>query len=195
MAPPPIFMSRSMTGSHIDRRSLMLAIFAKGHSMRSVTTFLAILAWSNVAAGAPLMPSQRDGEWLRNGIKQYERLNAHENMLDKDTNDAKIVASYVCAIVDLENYLVQRAALLSAALEEGKRKRPSGPKILDGMSQTVPILVPLSNSEFSAKAPSCDTALIIVRDYLDKYPEMLPKDADVIVERALLAAYTKDNEP
>jgi hypothetical protein len=28
-------------------------------------------------------------------------------------------------------------------------------------------------------------------DYLEKYPEMLEKDADVIVEKALLEAYTR----
>jgi hypothetical protein len=36
---------------------------------------------------------------------------------------------------------------------------------------------------------------VIVQDYLTKYPEMLDKDADAIVEKALLATYSRSSEP
>jgi hypothetical protein len=79
-------------------------------------------------------------------------------------------------------------------LEEGKKKKHLDPRMLDGMTKAVPILVPLAKSNFTTEAPSCDKALIIVGDYLAKYPEMLDKDADAIVEKALLATYTQGSE-
>jgi hypothetical protein len=59
----------------------------------------------------------------------------------------------------------------------------------------VPILIPLMKSDFIADGPSCDRALVIVQDFLAKYPEMLDKDADAIVEKALLATYDRSSEP
>ena len=142
----------------------------------------------NAAAwGAPWLPPVRDGVWLQNGIKQQQRWNAHETLSDKELSDATLVASYICAVVDLEKELVRRAMLLSGALEEGKKKRHLDPRILEGMTRAVPILVPLMSSDFVTDGPTCDRALMIVQDYLTKYPEMLDKDADAIVEKALLA--------
>ncbi len=162
--------------------------------MRALTAILACMAYSAATWAAPWLPPVRDGAWLQNGIKQQQRWNAHENLTDKELNDATLVASYICAVVDLEKELVQRAALLSDALRDGKKKRHLDPRVLEGMSQAVPILVPLMQSDFSADGPSCDRALVIVQDYLMKYPEMLDKEADAIVEKALLANYSRSNE-
>jgi hypothetical protein len=105
------------------------------------------------------------------------------------------VTSYVCAVADLEKYLVQRATALTQALHDGKRKKKHlDPQMLNGMIRSLPLVVPLMDTDFLTDNPSCDKAVVIVRDYLDKYPEMLPKDADVIVEKALLDAYTKPPE-
>jgi hypothetical protein len=133
----------------------------------------------------------RDGAWLQNGIKQYDRRNAHETLSDKDASDALVVTSYVCAVLDLEKYLVQRAGLLSGALTDGKKKKHLDPRMLDGMTRALPLVIPLLKTRFLAADPSCDSALTIVRDYLEKYPEMLDKQADVIVEKALLDAYSE----
>ena len=65
---------------------------------------------------------------------------------------------------------------------------------LEGMARAVPILMPLVESDFVTEGPSCDRALVIVQDYLAKYPEMLDKDADAVVEKALLATYSRDSE-
>jgi hypothetical protein len=157
--------------------------------MRALSAILACIACNAAVWGAPWVPPVRDGVWLQNGIKQQQRWNAHENLSDKDLNDATLVASYICAVVDLEKELVQRAALLSAAAQKGSRKKNLAPHILEGMAQAVPILVPLMKGDFIKDAPSCDKALLIVQDYLANYPDMLDKDADAIVEKALLAAY------
>ena len=69
------------------------------------------------------------------------------------------------------------------------------PRVLEGMAQAVPILVPLAKSDFVAERPSCDRALAIVQSYLAEYPEILDKDADAIVEKALLASYERSSEP
>ena len=147
------------------------------------------ISYSAATWGAPWLPPVRDGAWLENGIKQQQRWNAHEILSDKELNDATLVTSYICAVVDLEKELVRRAALLSKALQDRKKKKRLDPHMLEGMTQAVPILVPLMSSDFLAADPSCDKALLIVQDYLTKYPEMLDKDADAIVEKALLATY------
>jgi hypothetical protein len=159
--------------------------------MRCSVAMLVCAAYTSVAAGAPWVPPVRDGAWLQNGISQQQRWNSHETLSDKELNEATIVTAYVCAVVDLEKYFVRRAALLSGALQVRKKKPNLDPRLLAGMTRAAPILVPLMESDFSADSPSCDRALVIVHDYLQKYPEMLEKDADLIVEKALLEAYSR----
>ncbi len=163
--------------------------------MRVLVAILTCITYSTAAWGGPWLPPVRDGAWLQNGIKQQQRWNAHETVSDKELNDAALVTSYVCAVVDLEKELVQRAALLAEALQDGKRKKHLDPRVLEGMTRAVPILVPLMKSDFIADGPSCDRALTIVQDYLAKYPEMHEKNADAIVEKALLATYDRGGEP
>jgi hypothetical protein len=163
--------------------------------MRVLVAILTCITYNAATWGAPWLPPVRDGVWLQNGIKQQQRWNAHETLSDKELNDATLVTSYICAVVDLEKELVQRAAQLSAALQDGKKKKHLDPRMLEGMTQAVPILVPLMKSDFATDVPSCDRALVIVRDYLAKYPEMSDKDADAIVEKALLATYDQSSEP
>jgi hypothetical protein len=157
--------------------------------MRVLFGILACVAYSSATWSAPWLPPVRDGAWLQNGIKQQQRWNAHESLSEKELSDATLVTSYICAVVDFEKELAQRAAALSQALQDGKNKKPLNPRLLQGMTQAVPILVPLMNRDFIADGPSCDRAGVIVQEYLVQYPEMLDKDADVIVEKALLATY------
>ncbi len=162
--------------------------------MRIVAALLACIGYNAAAWAAPWLPPVRDGAWLQNGIQQQQRWNAHQSLSDKELSDATLVTSYICAVVDLEKALAQRAALLSAALQDGKKKKHLDPRMLEGMVRAVPILVPLVNSDFSTDGPSCERTLVIVQDYLAKYPEMLDKDADAIVEKALLATYDRSRE-
>jgi hypothetical protein len=163
--------------------------------MRATAAILMCITFSAAAWGAPWLPPVRDGAWLQNGIKQQQRWNAHENLSDKELNDATLVASYICAVVDLEKELVQRAALLSGALQAGKKRKHLDPRMIEGMTQAVPILVPLKKGGFNENGPSCERASVIVGDYLSKYPEVLDKDAGAVVEKALLAAYDSSSEP
>jgi hypothetical protein len=164
--------------------------------MRYLPALLAFAACGGVTAAAQQLPQQRDGVWLQNGIRQYERLLAHATVSEQETNNSLVVTSYVCAILDLEKYLVQRADLLAGALEGSKKKKHLDPHMLEGMTRALPLIVPLAQTRFFTDSPSCERAFVIVRDYLDLYPEMLPKDADEIVEKALLDAYTpKSPEP
>ena len=163
--------------------------------MRILVAIVTCISFSAATWGAPWLPPVRDGVWLENGIKQQQRWNAHETLSEKELNDATLVTSYICAVVDFEKELVRRAGLLSKALQEGKKKKHLDPHMLEGMTRAVPILVPLMGSEFLTDEPTCDKALVIVQDYLTKYPEMLDKDADAIVEKALLANYNRDGEP
>jgi hypothetical protein len=162
--------------------------------VRCLLALLAFVAYNGRAADEPEKTQLRDGAWLLNGITQYERLNAHENLSDKDANDALVVRSYVCAIGDLEKYLVQRANLLAGALRQARKHHHTNPEKLDGMSEALPILIPLMRTKFLTESPPCNTIVLVVRDYLGKYPEVIPKDADVIIEKALLDEYSMINE-
>ena len=159
--------------------------------MRQVVVMLVCAVCTSVALGAAWLPPVRDGTWLRNGIKQQQRWTARETLSDEQLSEATMVTSYVCAVVDLEKYLVQRAALLSGAVAGGKKKPRLDPKLLAGMGRAAPLIVPLMDTDFANETPSCDRTLVIVSDYLGQYPEMLDKDAAVIVEKALLEAYKR----
>lgn len=159
--------------------------------MRILVATLIGLTYSAVTWSTPWLPPVRDGAWLQNGVKEQQRWNAHETLSEKELNDATLVTSYICAVVDLEKELVQRATQLASALQADKRQKHLDPHLLDGMTHAVPILVPLAKSDFATDSPSCDRALTIVGDYLTTYPEMLDKDADAIVEKALLAKYDR----
>jgi hypothetical protein len=163
--------------------------------MRVLAAIFTCITYSAVTWAAPWLPPVRDGAWLQNGIKQQQRWNAHESLSDKELNDATLVTSYICGVVDIEKELVRRAALLSEALQGAKKKETSRFVQLEGITQAVPILVPLMESDCISDGLSCDRALVIVQDYLKKYPEMLDKDADAIVDKALLATYNRSSEP
>jgi hypothetical protein len=163
---------------------------------RWLPAVLALIACNGLAAGEPEKAQQLDGVWLWNGIDHYKRLNAHENLSESDSNDALVVRSYVCAVVDLERYLVLRADLLAGAVGAARKKRHHiNPDKLNGMAEALPILVPLMRSKFATDSPPCDEIVFSVREYLSKYPEMLTKDAAVVIERALLDRYSKIDEP
>lgn len=156
---------------------------------------LALVAFIGSGASAQDTVRERDGAWLQNGIELHRRLEDHERLSDKETNEAQVVASYVCAVVDFEKYLVFRANLLKGAVSGPNKHRRRNPLEFKGMGESLPILIPLMDTQFLEDSPSCDKTLLIVRDYLAKYPEVLAKDAGAIVELALLQAYSNNNQP
>jgi hypothetical protein len=155
----------------------------------------AFLAFTGGGAHAQSIATQRDGAWLQNGIEPYRRLNERESLSDKETDGARAVTSYVCAVVDFEKYVVFRADLLKRAVAEAKKHGHVNPQELKGIQEALPILIPLMQTRYFEDSPSCDKALSLVRDYLVKYPEVLDKDAAVIVERALMDAYPNATQP
>ncbi len=160
--------------------------------MRYLAVMLAFVACKALAAGTPEERQEHDGVWLQNGIKQQQRLSAHESLSEQQAHDALTVSSYICGVVELEKYLVHRADLLAAAVRRGSRKKqPIDPRMLAGMMHAFPLLAPLMKTDFLTDAPSCERSVVIVGDFLDQYPEMIDKDAGELIEKALLAAYQK----
>jgi hypothetical protein len=160
--------------------------------MRYVAMLLTLAACSAFAAGTPQEPKERDGLWLQNGIKQQQRVNAHDSLSEQDAHAALVVTSYICGVVDFEKYLVHRADLLAGAVRRGKKKQQTiDPRLLSGMVQAFPLLAPLMKNDFLSADPSCERSVVIVADFLDRYPEVIDKDAGELIEKALLAAYEK----
>ncbi len=156
---------------------------------------VALVACSAGRAQAQDLTPRRNGSWLQNGIELSRRLEEHQSISQPETEQARITVSYVCAIVDLEKYLVFRADLLKGAVTEARKHRRLNPQELKGIGEVLPLLIPLMDTRFFQDVPSCDKAVLIVRDYLSKYPEVLDKDAEVIVEKALLDAYSNEDAP
>lgn len=164
--------------------------------MRYLAVLLTLVAFRGAAADIADRSQLRDGAWLQNGIRHYQQFDSRKDAPAKEATDARLVVSYVCAVVDLEKYLVLRADLLARALEDGRKKRRYiSTEKLDGMAAAVPILVPLMEGKSFAVGPSCGSALVIVRDYLNKYPRELGKGAAEIIDSALLDAYRSDAAP
>ena len=137
---------------------------------------------------------QRNGVWLQSGIELYRRMGGQEGLSENEAGRALIAVTYVCAVVDLEKFLVFRAGLLKEAVAAARRRSQMQPQELKGMDEMLPLLVPLMDTRFFADNPTCEQVLQIVWGYLGEYPELLPDDADVIIERALLDAYSQPRE-
>ncbi len=155
----------------------------------------ALAAVTAAGAHAQDLASQRNGTWLQNGIALSRRLAEHQSISQQEAEQARITVSYVCGIVDLEKYLVFRADLLKGAVADARKRHRLNPQELKGIGEVLPLLIPLMETRFFQDLPSCDKAVLIVWDYLSKYPEVLDKDAEVIVEKALLDAYSNEDAP
>jgi hypothetical protein len=158
-------------------------------------TLAALLMCNSGAAAEPGALPQRDGLWLRDGLDEYLRPAGEASAPDSKAAGGAVVRSYVCAVNDLEKYLVLRASLLGAAVQEDAKRRHSSQDRFRGMADALPLVLPLMATRFSTQAPSCNEVLVIVREYLRKYPEVLAKDADVIIEKALIEAYSNAVDP
>ena len=109
--------------------------------MRYLPALLVLVACNALGADTPEKPAARDGAWLQSGIRQYQRSNAHETLSHGETIDAMLAMSYVCAVVDLEKYLVLRADLLESALEDARKKEHHiDPEKIDGMAAALTCL-------------------------------------------------------
>jgi hypothetical protein len=166
--------------------------------MSNIIRYLAVMALAALVWGgarAQETTQEPNGAWLRSGIDLYQRMNGHDSLSQKDAAKAVIVASYVCAVLDLEKYLLFRADLLKRAVAAGKRRGQMKPLELKGINEALPMLLPLMETRFLADSPSCESVLVMVRDFLVEYPEMLPSDAEMIVEAALVKAYSTTSVP
>ncbi len=156
---------------------------------------VALAAFTAAGVHAQDLAAHRDGTWLQHGIEMSRRLAEHQSISQQDTEQARVAVSYVCGIVDLEKYLVFRADLLKGAVADARKRHRLNPQELKGIGEVLPLLIPLMETRSFQDVPSCDKAVLIVWDYLSKYPEVLDKDAEVIVEKALLDAYSTEDAP
>lgn len=154
---------------------------------------VAVFLWGQ-AHGQQTM-AHPDGAWLQNGIGLYQRLSRHEKLSEQETSQARVVLSYVCAVVDLERYLVFRTYLLNGAVLDARDESHLNPMELKGIGEALPLLLPLAKTRFFEDNPACDRVLLMVRDFLLQDPDLLDGDASMIVEGALLRNYSDAGEP
>jgi len=138
---------------------------------------------------------ERNGVWLHGGIEFYQRMSRHEELSQSEAARALFVVSYVCAVVDLEKYLVYRSDLLKRAITAAQKRTHLDPKELKGIYEGLPLSVPLMETRFLQDSPSCETVIGMVQTFMVQHPETLSTSAEVIVEGALLEAYSDTNEP
>lgn len=164
-------------------------------AMRNLVVMaLCVFLWGQ--AHGQQMLVHPDGAWLRNGIGLYQRLSAsHEKLSEQETSHARAVVSYVCAVVDLERYLVFRTYLLNGAIADARDESHLSAMELKGISEALPLLMPLAKTRFFEDNPSCDRVLLMVRDFLLEHPDLLAGDASMVIEGALLRTYSDAVEP
>lgn len=152
---------------------------------------LALAAFLSSTAQAQVTAPERNGAWLQSGIELYQRMSRHEELSQKETGRALFVVSYVCAVVDLEKYLVYRSDLLKRAVTAAQSRTHMDPKELKGIYEGLPLSVPLMETRFLQDSPSCEIVLGMVQSFLAQNPELLAMGAEVVVEGALLEAYSE----
>jgi hypothetical protein len=137
--------------------------------MRSLAV-MALAAFISGPVQAEELAPRRDGAWLQDGIELYQRMSGHTKLPEKQVSQAQGVMSYVCAVVDLERFLVFRAALVNGAVAEAKEEHHMDPTELKGIGEALPLLLPLMGSRFFEDHPSCDRVLLMVRDFCSSTP-------------------------
>ena len=153
-----------------------------------------VLVFTALAAGAaePAAPEERDGTWLRTGIRAYEHFQNKDQQSLADTTRAIGTIFYVRGVLDMQFALTAKAIAQgliiqgSQQLKDPKQKLPQYE--IDGMRSSNKFFAPLSQTEFFSANYSMDQYIQFIKNYLEKHPEKWGKPAYDIIEAAMLNA-------
>jgi hypothetical protein len=153
-----------------------------------------ILTAQFAPAAEPTAPEERDGAWLRSGIREYEHFQNKDHQSLADTTLAVATIFYVRGVLDVQLALNTKAIAQgliiqgSQQLKDPKQKLPQYE--IDGMRSSNKFFVPLSQTGFFSAQYSMDQYMQIIKNYLEKHPEKWSKHAYDIIEAAMLDAFS-----
>ncbi len=167
--------------------------------LRFVVAALALIglvAASGIRADEIKYQSERNGHWLREGIRQFERTRNDSGVLDFDQAMlAAGVSTYVMGVLDMEQPLVLKADVVAMVVASAKRPETKLPEAqVREMVADRGYYAPLSKTDFRDRKISSDQIMTIVKNYLDQHPEKWDKHANDLVEAAVLSALSTSSQ-
>jgi hypothetical protein len=166
--------------------------------MRSHFTLFAgivfvLFAWAAGAVDSIPSPLERDGNWLRSGIREYEHFQNKDQQSLQNATLAIATIFYVRGVLDMQFSLNTKANVQAMVIQTSQQLKDSKQKLpqceLDSMRSSNKFFVPLSQTEFFSANYSPDQYMQFIKNYLEKHPEKWSKQADAIIEAAMLDAY------
>lgn len=135
-------------------------------------------------------PLAIDGNWIRNSINAFDRVNVTRNGTTDDTMDSIAFISYVGGILAVHRQNNLMASLLVSSLVEQKKASKSAATTIEIEKQMrvafafVPLLAIPENL-------STQQVAAVLRKYLDANPEKWNLNAHILITDALKEAFSK----
>jgi len=132
----------------------------------------------------------RDGRWLRNGIREYQRYTNRAASADGPAGLA--AAYYIRGVLDELTVATLRARVQDRLLNESNNT--TDPKAKLGMRADYDFFAPLWKSGFVDSDLQADQCMQMISNYLDAHPEKWNLPAIQLIEQAMLAAFPPKTE-
>lgn len=149
-----------------------------------------VLTAQFAAAAEPVASEERDGNWLRSGIRAYEHFQNKDQQSLADTTRAIGIIFYVRGVVDAQFALNTKAITQELIIQGSQQLRDPKKKLpqyeIDSMRSSNKFFVPLSQTGFFSAKYSMEQYVQFIKNYLEKHPEKWGKQADIIIEAAML---------
>ncbi len=167
--------------------------------MHKTMMLVLALAYGTAQAQVPDPKAPHDGRWLRTGIQFYEKLQAglrdtNAPLTHVDSDNAIMFTSYYRGTLDIE--LLHAAtgdAWIAGATEAGRLKRIPSDEA-KGVKMGINMMSPLVNTGILERNYEFDQYVQILKNYLEKHPEMWNQSAPNVIEFALRDAFP-ENKP
>jgi hypothetical protein len=156
--------------------------------MKKTATLLLVLS---VVVAVPSVAADRDGTWLINGIREYERVRDRApNLSVAEAEDAATVAGYIRGVLDAQQEIALKAAFYGA-----EKRKPTKAAEAKKVVETSTYITPLYHTTFVVRPLNFDQYAQIIKNYLEKHPTEWDVDANQLIERALVDALDLHGAP
>jgi hypothetical protein len=150
--------------------------------------FLLLISVTMTATAAA--PNERDGSWLINGIRQYERNRDRQNQSFDEAMLGVRVTGYIRGVLDKEMDIVLRASFNIPKDADGKviDMKKLGQTEARKLYDTNTYFAPLWKTRFLSEERTLDQDIQIIKNYLEKHPDRWNVPAVQLIEEAMLEA-------